>query len=658
MDEKKTEEKKKRNEMPYNVRRDAFGEEEIEQALDDLREYAAGKASIDNKATENQEWWRLRHWAVLAEKNVSKTENVNFGSAWAINSLLNRHADIMDSFPKPNILPREADDEVEAKLLTSIVPVVLEQNDYEAVYRQKGWDFVIDGGAITGIFWDSSKRDGMGDIAITNVDVHNLAWKPGISDLQDSDKVFYVSLENIDSVKARFPKIADKIGPQDTGIVTRYLHDDNIDYTNVVEVINMYYKKTVMLPVKMKGRDEEGNDTEVVIHTIPKTILHLAIIVNNQLAFCSENEPGYENGYYEHGQYPFVISRLFPVKDSPWGFGYLDIMKNPQKDIDKLDQAIIKNAMMKARPRYWAKKNANINVDEFANWDNEIVEVATGDLGDSVHKIDVDDVPAGAMNHLVNKIDELKETSGNRDFNQGGTSAGVTAAASIAALQEAGSKLSRDVNKELYRGTREEYYLIIELMRQFYAEPRSFRVENGMGGYEFMQFSNAGIVGEDTPLPDGTIRHKRPVFDILVTAEKQSPFSRAAQNETIKELYGMGLFQPENAIPALVCLDGMDFEGKDKIKQQVQNNAIMLQQFQAAMQLIQQQAMVDPAFGMMAMQSGVIDPEQMAMMQQAQAQAPAPQQSSGGSSSGGSGLSYADKIRKRSAEAANPSAGE
>ena len=658
MDEKKTEEKKKRNEMPYNVRRDAFGEEEIEQALDDLKEYAAGKASIDNKATENQEWWKLRHWAVIGEKNVSQRANVNFGSAWAINSLLNRHADIMDSFPKPNILPREADDEVEAKLLTSIVPVVLEQNDYEAVYRQKGWDFVIDGGAITGIFWDSTKRDGMGDIAITNVDVHNLAWKPGISDLQDSDKVFYVSLENIDSVKARFPKIADKIGPQDTGIVTRYLHDDNIDYTNVVEVINMYYKKTVMLPVKMKGRDEEGNETEVVIHTIPKTILHLAIIVNDQLAFCSENEPGYELGYYEHGQYPFVISRLFPIKDSPWGFGYLDIMKNPQKDIDKLDQAIIRNAMMKARPRYWAKKNANINVDEFADWDNEIVEVATGELGDSVRKIDVDDVPAGAMNHLVNKIDELKETSGNRDFNQGGTSAGVTAAASIAALQEAGSKLSRDVNKELYRGTREEYYLIIELMRQFYAEPRSFRVENGMGGYEFMQFSNAGIVGEDTPLPDGTIRHKRPVFDILVTAEKQSPFSRAAQNETIKELYGMGLFQPENAIPALVCLDGMDFEGKDKIKQQVQNNAIMLQQFQAAMQLIQQQSMLDPAFGMMAMQAGVLDPEQVAMMQQAQAQAPSGPQNGGTPEdrAQSSGLSYADKIRKRSAEAANPSA--
>ena len=39
------------------------------------------------------------------------------------------------------------------------------------------------------------------------------------------------------------------------------------------------------------------------------------------------------------------------------------------------------------------------------------------------------------------KIEELKETSGNRDFSQGSTASGVTAASAIAALQEAGSKL-------------------------------------------------------------------------------------------------------------------------------------------------------------------------------------------------------------------------
>ena len=337
----------------------------------------------------------------------------------------------MDSFPKPNVLPRESDDEEEARLLTDIIPAILEQNDYEEIFRRSAWDFCIDGAAIKGVFWDTSKHDGLGDIAITNVDVHNLFWQPGISDIQDSDKVFHLMIVDIDVAKAKWPKIADKIGPQDSGRITKYIHDDNIDTSHCAEIVDMYYKVPVLDPVYMDGIDEDGNLTQIKVHEIPRTVMHLAIFVNNELAWCSENEPGYENGFYEHGKFPFVIARLFPVKDSPWGFGYLDIMKHPQKDIDKLDQAIIKNALMKAKPRYWARKNANIDVDDFADWNTEIVEVAAGELGDAVRKIDVDDVPSGAMNHLANKIEELKETSGNRDFNQGGVSGGITAASAV-----------------------------------------------------------------------------------------------------------------------------------------------------------------------------------------------------------------------------------
>lgn len=628
-----------------------FGELEIGKAVEDLQKYADGKRSVDNKATENQMWWRLRHWDAISEVNEGQKAGVSVGSAWTINSLLNKHADIMDSFPKPNILPREPDDEGEAQMLTSIIPTVLQQNDYEQVYRQMGWDFVIDGACITGVFWDKSKHEGMGDIAITNVDVHNLFWQPGVQDIQDSDKVYHVSLEDVDAVRMMYPEIADKIGPEDNGTIVKYIHDDNIDTSNCVPVINMYYKKTIAEEIPTGAVDENGIPMSV---SVPKTILHLAIIVGDQLAFCSENEPGYEEGFYAHGKYPFVIRRCFPIKDSPWAFGYLDIMKNPQKDIDKLDQAIIKNALMKARPRFWAKKNAEISVDDFADWDKEIVEVGAGNLGESLKQIDIDTVPPAAQNHLVQKIEELKETSGNRDFSQGSTASGVTAASAIAALQEAGSKLSRDVNKELYRGSREEYYLIIELIRQFYDETRSFRIDDGMGGYTFADYNNHGIKA-DTPLPDGTIRHRRPIFDIEVTAEKSSPFSRAAQNETAKELYGMGLFAPENSQPALVCIDMMEFEGKDKVKQQIEQNSIFLQQMNAAMQLIQQQSMVDPMFGQMAMQAGLLDPSQM----------PAPPQDMGGQpQSNGTpeerasrnplDNAYADKIRQRSANAANP----
>ena len=644
-----------------------FGEEQKEKALEDFKVYMGAKYNVDSKATENQEWWRLRHWSTITgQTNEAQKAGIEVGSAWAINSLLNKHADIMDSFPKPNVLPREADDEMEAKLLTDILPAILDQNDYEAVYRQAGWDTCIDGANIRGAFWDQAKHDGLGDISIKNVDVHNLAWQPGVNNIQESDKVYHASIMDIDVARKQWSNIADKIGPQDSGIILKYVHDDYIDTSHSVEVINMYYKVPTLAPVYMDGIGKDGSRSRIKIHEIPKMVLHLAIIVGGELAWCSENEPGYENGFYEHGKYPFIFSRLFPIKDSPWGFGYFDIIKNPQKDIDRLDQAIIKNAMMRARPRYWARKNANIDLNEFVDWNTELVEVAGGELGEAVKKIDVDDVPSGAMNHYMNKIEELKETSGNRDFNQGGVSGGITAASAVAALQEAGSKLSRDINKELYRAERELYYMIIELIRQFYTEPRSFRIaDKNTGDYRFVQYSNAGIVEQDVMLPDGTVRHIRPVFDITVSAEKSSPFSRAAQNETIKELYGMGLFAPENAVPALVCIDGMDFEGKEHIRQQIEQNSIFLQQFQSAMQFIQQVASIDPAIAQMAMQQGLIAPE-MAMEMQATQEANAPGGTQRPSSQGtpeeraarkttaGGENSLAAKARLRAANATNP----
>lgn len=194
---------------------------------------------------------------------------------------------------------------------------------------------------------------------------------------------------------------------------------------------------------------------------------------------------------------------------------------------------------------------------------------------------------------------------------------------------------------------------MIELIRQFYTEPRPFRIDSA-DRRRFVLYSNINLL-EDQEMPDGTIRHTRPMFDIQVSAEKQSPFSRAAQNETVKELYGMGLFAPENAVPALVCIDAMDFEGKDTIRQQIEQNSTFLQQFQAAMQIIQQAAMVDPMVGQMAMQAGLIAPEQAAAMaQQMGVPQGQPQEGTPESRVAASGNSYADRIRERSANAASP----
>ena len=142
-------------------------EDDIKEASELLTKYVSGKATIDAEATANQEWWRLRHWNQIRRENNQANEDEQPTSAWLFNSLVNKHADIMDNFPKINVLPREEDDIQEAELLSKIIPVIHRRNGEEAVYSRAGQDLVNDGGAITGVFWDSVANDGMGEIVKT-----------------------------------------------------------------------------------------------------------------------------------------------------------------------------------------------------------------------------------------------------------------------------------------------------------------------------------------------------------------------------------------------------------------------------------------------------------------------------------------------------------
>ena len=68
-----------------------------------------------------------------------------------------------------------------------------------------------------------------------------------------------------------------------------------------------------------------------------------------------------------------------------------------------------------------------------------------------------------------------------------------------------------------------------------------------------------------------------PLFDISVSAQKQSAYSRMSQNEMALQFYSAGFFDPRNAQQALLCMDMMDFDRKDMVMQQIARNG---QQYQ------------------------------------------------------------------------------
>ena len=553
-----------------------IGSKQVQEARHTLQKYKEGKANLEQKIIESEQWYKLRNWECM-RKNSKSTDQVEPVSGWLFNSIANKHADAMDNFPSPNILPREEGDKAEAEMLTSIIPVILEQNNFEETYDVEVDDKLKGGTGVYGIFWDSSKLNGLGDITIEQEDILSLFWQPGITDIQKSRHFFHVALRDNEELIGAYPQLQGKLGSS-TMDLSRYIYDDTVDTSTKSAVVDWYYKK----------------------HQDKKTVLHYCKFVNDEVLFATENEPEkYPNGWYEHGQYPYVFDPLFRMKGTPCGFGYVDVGKSAQEYIDRGNQAVMMNMLANAKPRHFIRTDGSVNEQEYADMSKDFVHV-DGQLGqDSILPIQGKPLSNVYVQVIKDKVDELKETTGNRDVSTGGTTSGATAASAIAAMQEAGSKLSRDNNKASYRAYRKVILMVIELIRQFYDIPRCFRILGENGAARFVEYSNAGIQPQLQGIEMGVdMGYRVPLFDIEITAQKQSPYSKMSQNEMALQFYSAGFFAPQNADAALATLDMMDFDRKQFIMQKIAQNGGMYQKMlMMQQQMLMLAQMVDQAKG-------------------------------------------------------------
>ena len=540
-----------------------IGTEQIQAAYQTLLRYKEGKANLERKIVENEQWFKVRHWECMRDRE----QQVQPSSGWLLNAILNKHADAMDNFPSPNILPREEGDKAEAEMLTSIIPVILDQDDFEQTYDDVTYYKLKGGTGVYGVFWDNSKLNGLGDVTVKKIDLLNLFWESGITDIQKSRNVFHIELVDTDLLKEAYPNIGDKITTSSID-VAKYQYDDKVDTTNKSAVIDWYYRK-----------NENG-----------RTVLHYCKFVGDEVLFATENDPqNYPNGWYDDGQYPFVFDALFPIEGTPCGFGYIDIGKDAQSYIDRVGQAVLENTLANAKPRHFVRVDGAVNEEEYLDTNKPLIHV-DGNLGqDSIIPVQTNHLPEVYIKVLSSKIDELKEVTGNRDISTGGTTSGVTAASAIAAMQEAGSKLARDDNKASYRAFRRLITMIVERIRQFYDLPRCFRIMGENGTARYVQYSNANISPQMQGIEMGVdMGYRVPMFDVEVTAQKQSPYSKMSQNELALQFYNAGFFNPQMADQALACLDMMDFDRKQFIMQKIAENGGMYQQ----MLMMQQQMLM------------------------------------------------------------------
>ena len=539
--------KKEEKTMPAPAEGLAIGREEVRAAAATLQKYRAAKRKLEARIEENEQWFRMRHWEQMRLEQGDGRK----ASAWLFNSIMNKHADFMDAVPECTVLPREASDTAAAEALTSVLPVIFERCDFGGVYADAAMQKLKTGTAVYSVLWDPRAAGGMGDVAVTNADIFRVFWEPGVRDIQKSRNLFCLELQDNDLLVEQYPFLEGRLGG--AGETAAYLYDKDVDTTGKSTVVDWYYKRSV------GGRQ----------------VLHYVKFVNDTVLFASENEEAYRlRGWYDHGKYPFVFDPLFKEEGTPVGFGFIDVMKDAQEEIDILGNEILKNARMGARRRFFIRGDGAVNEEEFADFSRDFVHVNGSSLGEeALREISAAPLSPVYVTVLNNKVNELKETSGNRDFSTGGTMGGVTSGTAISALQEAGSKLSRDMISATYRAFSEICTLTVELVRQFYNVPRSMRILGPNGEWQFTDYDNSAL----QPGPESNefgvdFAARAPVFDMSVKAHKQNTFSRAAQNNDALNFYQLGFFDPAKCVQSLACLQLIDIDNKEKLMNVIEEN--------------------------------------------------------------------------------------
>ena len=546
-------------------------EEEVRKASQILQKYKDGKKRLEDKIIANEEFWKLRQWNYM---NDGK-KDFKPATAWLWSCIQSRYSDAMDSYPTCNFQPRQQDDKAEAIKLSSIVPVILEQNRYEDVYSDIVWYTLKQGGSVQGIFWDGSKHNGLGDIAIKKIDFINFFWQPGITDIQESQNVFNTELVDNNILEQRYPQTIGKLGGK-TITLAKYLYDDNIDTSEKSVVVDWYYhtyyngKKTLQYVKYVNDIVLYATENEIIgkekVTIDPETRIPITVPLEEPLA---------KRGLYDHAMYPFVVMSLYPIESSICGYGITDIGRDTQIQIDQLNKAIIDNAMAGATPRYFVRDDGSVNLDEYNDMSKKFVHVE-GSLGDeNIRPIDHKPLDTIYFNLLQQKVDELKYITSNQDVNNGTAPSGITAASAIAALQETQGKNARSTNKNFHRAFRDVCYQIVELIRQFYDVPRTFRINPDGMQEQFVQFDNSGLKAQAQMTMGMDMGLRLPEFDIDVTSEKANPYKKMEINEMALSFYNAGFFNPQMTDQALACLNMMDFTQKDEVMRKISENGTL-----------------------------------------------------------------------------------
>lgn len=474
----------------------------------------------------SQEFTRLRrceeiycggHWQDSFSDDPKEPRPVTPVLQSTIESL---RAELLDKLPEAIIV---ADDPAHTDIAKIVNEVIRENhtvNGYHEEYRKLTQDLLVGGYMVQEIGYDPGINK-VGGAFIRYVDNQSVMFDPCVRDIQDSRMIFKFTPHTREWYRLNHKKSEP------------LMKSDAFGYSISGEGIQTGQSETILLIECWEKEQDPYTGGQCV---------HMCKVAGGVLLEDSrEIKP---DGYFSHGKYPFIVTPLFQRKGTPLGYGFVDMFFNQQMFSDKLDQIVLKNALMASKNKLLITGASGFDADDMRDWSKEVHE---GDSLSGVTWFPTPPLPSYVINYINSIREGIKEESGVTDVSRGGTN-GVTAASAIIALQEASSKRSRMISRMLHSAFCEAVKQEIEVEREFSLFSRQILV-----GGEKKEFSSHMLylhsrLNNELPLE----------LKVSVKVQQENRFSMIAHNELIFKLVEL------NMIPTKAGLELLHFDGKEQ----------------------------------------------------------------------------------------------
>jgi hypothetical protein len=378
-------------------------------------------------------------------------------------------ADLVDD-PKDFIVTgTEPSDEVWAKYAQHVCKWIWEQNVMEVKQDHFERTRMKYGTAVWKTYYDPLGNRGAGKICIDVLTPEKFYCDPKITDPQLVDMADFCGQVDDVSIKyliRRFGPRARYVRPRMKGIqgITNiFIGDKAADMRSVVS-------NSATL-IEHWSRDED--DKVRVVYKADDVILWDSSWSKKRQQKEGRAYHNPDEGFYQHGHYPFVVVPCYRRDGQLWGMGDVELLIPTQDMINDFDDQIRMNARLMGNIQIVVGLASGINPSKWTNKTG--LRVPARDV--NAWKI----VQPAAMPAYISERREIgkreaETISGRTDVVEGRKPAGIKAASAIIALQEAGNRRVNHKKLMTQVGLSQVFLIAFEHYREFFTETMAMRI--------------------------------------------------------------------------------------------------------------------------------------------------------------------------------------